>query len=382
MKGKKKATNLFYFGFFNFALCVGLIEWLNIKFHESWKLFYYDVLSGFIDNGVYLKYLIVGFTLILIGIFYCILNIKGRINLQWNICIGKYQIEYHSCQWLKKKTKGIIILSAIILFVCIYSVGRDFLEAPVNNLWEGDWLVGHAFGAVDGKIMTESQEAFLENYEAGTRTFEVDFQMTSDDKVVLRHDWDWECQQGIAAGEIATEEKFLSVPIHGIYTPLSFGDLCLLMKEYPDIWVVTDSKYSQKEDVEKQFRIMLETAREVGAEEVLDRLIIQIYNEEMYEVVKEIYPFKSYIFTMYMRWDDTKEQFVYLCRWCVENDVPVITLGKERYGEEVQQIADRYHIDIYVHTENDVYTAREFLEQGVRGVYTDMIRLEELEENK
>jgi len=221
-------------------------------------------------------------------------------------------------------------------------------------------------------------EAFLENYERGYRTFEVDLDVTSDGEVVLRHDWDQPLQENISAQNVPTLEEFLSIPILGKYTPMSFKDLCEIMKTYPDIWIVTDSKYTEKEEVEKQFRAMVETAEELEAADILDRLVIQIYNESMLEVLKSIYPFKSYIFTLYQRWDNTPEQFVEIARWCVNNRIDCITMNDWRATEEILMIAARYDIDIYVHTINDIDDAKYFLERGVKGIYTDSLEQEKM----
>ena len=105
------------------------------------------------------------------------------------------------------------------------------------DILAGTRVIAHGMGAVD-EIWTEGSaplnclEGFLERYEAGVRVFEADLRLTRDGKVVLRHDWwpaDW--QEGINGASVPTREEFLSKPIFGVYTPLSFRDLLLLLKE-------------------------------------------------------------------------------------------------------------------------------------------------------
>ena len=43
------------------------------------------------------------------------------------------------------------------------------------------------------------------------------------------------------------------------------------------------------------------------------------------------------------------------------------------YSDTLMEILKEYHLDVYLHTENDVNKAREFLSHGVRGIYTDTI---------
>ena len=246
-------------------------------------------------------------------------------------------------------------------------------EVAAVGKWDGARLIGHSFGLVDGCGYTGCLEAFQERYEAGIRTFEVDFSTTSDGKIVLRHDWGQELQEGIDLEHIPSVEEFKKVAIYGKYTPLTFTDLLQLMKDYPDIWIITDSKAVEREEVQVEFEEIVREANEMGMAEILDRFIVQIYNEDMYDTVNEIYAFPQYIFTLYMRWYGDVEDFEQICRWCVRHDVPNITMWNFRYNEQIRAIADRYGMDIFVHTENDSLAGANYLKSGVDGLYTDAI---------
>ena len=373
--------NRFIYNICRVLFCLDMFEMiiflLNREYGESWSLFFYNLKEGF----AYCKEYAIKFWLI-IGIFFllCVFSllfIKDQFSFEWRIRAGSKSFVIG---W-----KYQFIFPCLLALFLIFTGGacRDIYEGQIRyNLWQGSNIVGHSFGYIDGYSYTGSKEAFEENYEKGYRTFEVDLALTSDDKMVLRHDWDQPIQEGISSENIPTQEEFLSVPIYEMYTPLSFYDLCLIMQEYPDIWIVTDTKYRDEEVVKKQFSIIVSTAKECNAEEVLDRLVIQIYNESMYEALKEVYPFKSFIFTLYKRWDGTTEEFIKICRWCIEHNVDVITMWEQPWNEEIREIAERYKRDVYLHTVNDVPTAVEYLKNGVRGIYTDGIRPEELEENK
>jgi len=360
------------------TICEGVILWLNNQYGESWKLFLYDLRSGFVDNSEYLKKFLLLFGVIfLLYLFYMICS-KDRLSFEWHIRVGRKRKRYVTC-W---------DYQVMLFFVCCSFLGFTgsicrgiYGGTSKYNLWPGSRIVGHSFGSIDGNSYTGSKEAFQERYDLGYRTFEVDLEMTSDDKVVLRHDWDQGIQIGISSENIPTEEEFLAVPILGTYTPLSFSDLCLLMQEYPDIWIVTDSKYSDSKNVKKQFTIMVQTAQECNAAEVLDRIIVQLYNTKMYEVLKDVYPFRSFILTLYQYgWDETAEEFVEICRWCADQDVDAITMWYYLSDEEKGKIAERYNRDIYLHTVNDAPLAKELLKNGISGIYTDEICPEELEE--
>ena len=245
-----------------------------------------------------------------------------------------------------------------------------------DKKWFGDTLVAHAFGRIDGYSYTNSLEAFESSYAKGHRTFEVDLYLTMDKKVVLAHDWIHNAdiqKQAWTEQMPPIEGEFKKAKIYNNFTPLSYMELLQLMKDHPDIWIITDTKYIDKEHVEIQFHNMVDTAISLGMEDILNRFIIQIYNEEMYQIVNIIYPFHSYIFTLYQRWCGDKEEFEKICIWCVDEGIDVITMAERVYSMDSQQIANQYGIDIYVHTENDVLKARNLLKNGVRGIYTDSL---------
>ena len=362
---------------FCFDLCQVFIWLLNREYGESWKVFIFDLRAGFTGCEEYVGklWVIIGFFLFLC--VFLLLFIKDEIAFQWHIRVLNKNF---SIGW---NYKFIFSCLMLVFLLFIGMIGKGIYKGQIQyNIWPGDNIIGHSFGSVDGYQYTGSKEAFEANYEKGYRTFEVDLEITSDDRVVLRHDWDQPIQEGISLENIATQSEFLAIPIYGVYTPLSFEDLCLIMQEHPDIWIVTDSKYSGEEDVKRQFDIIVSTAVACNAEEVLDRLIVQIYNENMYEVLKDIYPFKSFIFTLYQRWDGTSEDFTEICKWCVENNVDAITMECNFWNDEIRSIAERYERDMYLHTVNDISQAVEYHKNGVHGIYTDEIRLEELEEKE
>ena len=142
-------------------------------------------------------------------------------------------------------------------------------------------------------------EGFQAQYAAGVRVFEADLRLTSDMEVVLRHDWRAGWQEGVSETSIPTLEEFLETPVLGEYTPLSFQDLLLLMEEYPDVCIITDTKFTEAEVVTAQFTAMLSDAKELGLTYLFDRFVIQVYDELMFKVVDGLHHFPHYIYTLY-----------------------------------------------------------------------------------
>lgn len=267
---------------------------------------------------------------------------------------------------------GILIGSALCILAAFVLL---ILRRPVSisDIHSDPLLIAHAMGGLEDGKYSNSLEAFTVNYKKGLRVFEADFQVTSDHVMVLRHDWTKKRgQKGLLKedGYIPTAEEFLTTPLYGKYTPLALSDLFELMKKYEDVYIITDTKGKEHDEVISDFGLLVDTARQTDSLDCLSRFIVQIYNDEMYDAVLSVYPFTNWIYTVYQRGTDNFEQ---LCRFCQENGIPIITINYKKYKEEFQKLADEYGLLIYLHTVNDSDAALSFYEMGVDGFYTDEI---------
>lgn len=331
---------------------------VNRHWNESWKLFYYDLKNGFAGFGwLYIAALAA----------VAVAALATALALWWLL-----QRKNH---YKLRIYKAVCVL---LLAVCAIINIQNIVKSSVKCEWKPTKTIGHSFGAVNEVTYTNSWEAFEENYAQGRRVVEADMLLTSDNRLVLKHDWDTPVQEGISEEHIPDEEAFLNAKLDGKYTPMSFEQLCGIMIEYPDLWVVTDTKYTQEDMIIRQFDVMVDTIKNTGNTGILDRLIIQVYNEQMYELLNERYDFKTYLFTMYKRFytDDTVEIFRDVCRYCVSNGINLVGVKYRRYdnyGNELQKIADTYDIKLYVYTVNDPDAAEEIMDAGVAGIYTDSL---------
>lgn len=241
-------------------------------------------------------------------------------------------------------------------------------------------LVAHALGVVDGYDGLNCLEGFKASYDAGVRVFEADLRMTSDGYVVLRHDWVGNLQEGVDQMHIPTLEQFLASPILGKYTPLSFRDLLLLMAQYPDICVITDTKFTDAEPVTEQFRAMLDEARRLGMSYLFDRMVVQIYSPEHFQVVDGLYHFPHYLYTLYQEdFGKTEDAFRRKAVFCEESGIMGIALWEDWWDPAYYPIADWRHLKVFVHTVNSAATAQKLLRGGVSGIYSDVLTPGDLE---
>lgn len=238
-------------------------------------------------------------------------------------------------------------------------------------------MFAHALGSVQGRANTNSKDAFLESYEAGQRVFEVDLQLTSDGALVARHDWEqisyYNLEQTYAG--VMDHAAFLASPICFYYTPLDIQGLMELLIQYPDAYLVTDSKDTDEQSVRAQLRNLKKAVEETGQPELWNRIIVQIYHQEMYNWVKEETPVSNFIFTLYQIENPNYYEIGAFCR---ERGIQVVTMAAERLSKERSDILHSYGCKVYLHTVNRL---RQMLESswGADGFYSDCVTPEQLE---
>ncbi|MCR4706894.1 MAG: hypothetical protein K5746_02995 [Clostridiales bacterium] len=266
------------------------------------------------------------------------------------------------------------------------------LEIRKGNLWEasilwisepgkfeGDWAEGtrfiaHAMGAINGIDYTNSLEAFYENYANGFTVFEIDLRMSADGIPVVVHEWPQFAESvGIKPKEfsVPTLEAFKAMRILGEYTPLSFEDVARLMKQHPDMRIVTDTKSVDPGRVRTMFAALREIAKKVDPE-ILGRIIPQVYNNEMLDVVEEIYPWNSIIYTMYTLPYTTSIPEAF--RYGYQHGVRIFTAPTNAIGTELESLVRISGCKLYLHTINDWEYYRAMVAAGhLWGVYTDTL---------
>lgn len=232
-------------------------------------------------------------------------------------------------------------------------------------------LIAHAFGGIGHRFTyTNSLEAFEENYAKGHRVFEVDFDLTNEYAMIAAHDEQtWRSKVGCGEEAPYTLDYFLSVPIYDRFTPMDCRRVVELMNRYPDIYIVTDSKYTDEIRVTLQFSQLVQCARRTNPE-VLDRIIPQIYHEEMLDWIMRIHPFRSVIFTLYMTEWTPESVFDF----CSRSGVRFITMWDYLVTPEILELWNSIGIETAVHTVNGVEDAMNFYEMGVNVIYTDYLQ--------
>ena len=282
---------------------------------------------------------------------------KGDISIQYN------EVE-------KVKLKQIVTVLFATMFFCTP------IRAEQNKKWyEENRLVAHALGAIEDKKETNSKEAFIHSWENGYKVMEADFSFTSDNILVVRHDFDqdsyYNLEQKVNGSTEMNSGRFSNEKINFRYTPITATQLLTLLAEYEDVYLITDTKYTDTQRIQKEFTAIVNAAKAMGKEDILNRIVVQIYNTEMLDTVKQIYPFTNWIYTLYQTPNPNYDE---IAAFCANNGIDVVTVNYEAVKKENIQKLTAKGIRVYAHTVNRMLDFKMMLEAGCYGIYTDYIK--------
>ena len=125
-------------------------------------------------------------------------------------------------------------------------------------------------GGINGKLYSNSLEAWNLSYKNGNRVFDADLMFTTDGQVVLRHEnsdnlelsekiisksafkiTDTGCLEIIIDDYPLTFEEFMDSKIYNKYTPISLEKMIDYMYEHKDLYISVDSKNNIKKIYKK-----------------------------------------------------------------------------------------------------------------------------------
>lgn len=254
------------------------------------------------------------------------------------------------------------------------TVKADF-ELDVRRPETEPYFISHAMGGVGGKAYTNCLEGFEENYAEGHRIFEVDFEITSDNRIVLWHKWTRKICSKHKVGYVPTRKQFLKYKIFDKYTPLALEDLLKLMDSHPDIIVITDVKNISVPDMEKQYNMLVSAARKLGAEHVLDQIVPEVYNKDTYKAIHRIHHFRQYVFTLYKLFKKapTKAELEPIASYCRKHGIYTIAMYTTWWKKSYMSILDYHDVNVALYTTNDGDQALQYFSHGVTALFTDFL---------
>ncbi len=250
----------------------------------------------------------------------------------------------------------------------------------IQDKTEINGLVAHAFGMVDGESYTNSIEAFNVSYKQGFRLFEVDFMPLKDGNIITAHDLHEQNFGLTGAFTDYSKADLIGKKYNGKYTPLFAEEFIELLRKYPDIHVILDTKAGHTDII----RTLVRTAK--GDPSVLDRLIPHVSNQENYDAVMAEYKFPQTMLALYRLLSLQKmsqEEIVgYIHKNNIaavminikEDDATLANIGNDGPGKfsfrKFHELLNKERIPHYVHSAKTVEDVARFRDMGV-GVYSD-----------
>ena len=278
--------------------------------------------------------------------------------------------------------KNIRIISSILLIIIVLStIFFSFNRNVEERSWRDYNIVVHALGEINGHVDTNTKEALIENYFKGSRVFEVDLHWTTDNHLVAIHPT--RVLRKIADEATVTLNDILDNDFYkekGL-TPLSFEDLAILMIEFPDIYIITDTRSIDKETVQNQFNYIYEVANRIDPT-ILERIIPQLYSFSMFNYIEEIYQFNEYILTLYQMPEVSNDDiFEFLYN---HDKVTALALpyNSPRLTKDFIDDLNKMNVLIYVHTVSDISVIIDLYNKGVWGFYSPNITEDYIKRNE
>ena len=278
-------------------------------------------------------------------------------------------------------TRGALLSIAAVALSCLLLAPTAACAVPAGP--SISWLrtpanFAHAMGGlnVNGKIYTYTNtlEAFKQNYDKGYRIFECDFFPTSDNGLACRHDWTPALFRELGErypGHVPTTRQFLATKVFGKYTPMDINMVVGLMRSHPDMYVITDTKFSDSAHVRLEMRLIVKAMGKYK-NTLAPRFIIQIYHEDMYNMVRSAYPWPNMILTTY-HLPTSYSRNLAAVTFAKRYGIHVVTMDTYHYSSKLESKAHDMGIALAVNTINSPSRAGSLNSAGVRYLYTDSL---------
>ena len=240
-------------------------------------------------------------------------------------------------------------------------------EFKIDNKIISEKMVAHAGGSIKGLKYTNSLEALNQNYESGFRFFEMDLNLTSDDQLIMLHDWN----SGVAglfntSEGIRTLEEFKDLEMVEGLTQMTFSEVHEWMLGYEDTYLILDTKDDFKS-------IVLQLAQKYP--DLKLRIIISINRFKEYKTAVKL-GFQNIIFSLYVPEYGLTYGDENVLRFVRNTDLIAITLPIHRTEPEFIEKLKEKGVFVYAFTVDTVAEKEDLVDRGVQGFYSNFLGVE------
>lgn len=243
--------------------------------------------------------------------------------------------------------------------------GKGLNEYPLTYSWVSNYLIANVLGGIE------------ESYNQGNRVFKANLAFTGDEVLIVEQEF----ESKVDEKEESKEEKVGNLP--SFYANLkddklkqeilTFDEICKLLEKYKDIYIVTDTKQDSTIANEKVFNYIVEHAKQVNSD-ILKRMIIQVYSEEMYRQVMETYPFQSVIYVANPL-ETNQDKIIDIIK---KTGIKAVAIDCSQVTAALTGKLNDLDVYVYVQTVNKASDLEEYIMNGIRGFYTDLLSEKEV----
>ena len=255
-----------------------------------------------------------------------------------------------------------------------------------NDAWYTKYhFISHSGGGINGKEFSNSLEAWNLAYENGNRVFDADMMFTNDRKLIVKHegrnleldstpmkeshvviDGNGILQYQYMCTDDISYDNYMNSKIYHKYTPIDCEMLIEYMYTHKDLYIAPD----MKDDIEESYNYLYEMAIKKDMSEILDRIIVPVYDVDSYKKVNSIYNFKSYIFKQYI---NNPQNYYDQVKFMLENNIHVLNVSQDYMSDSEIQEIEKKGIHIYVAVVNNISDMNYYKELGVDGFVSDYL---------
>ena len=244
----------------------------------------------------------------------------------------------------------------VVIFIAFLSHNQEKNFSPAKR-------IAHAGGGISNDTYTNSLEALNFNYGKGFRFFEIDFNWTSDGKIVCVHDWDnvFVKYLGFPLPDIPDKQRFIYlIKNFSKYHMLTLEELVDWLIKHPDAIIVTDVKHKNL----KALKIISDV---LGPN--VNRVIPQIYFPNEYQSTRKM-GYKNIIWTLY-RYSRFDSEVINAVE---EMDLFAVTMPLDRVKRWLGKKLKKSGVPSYTHTINSKKEAIRYIQENdITEVYTDFL---------
>lgn len=258
----------------------------------------------------------------------------------------------------------------------------DSIEDEENAWYTKYHFISHSGGGIDGKLYSNSMEAWNLSYQNGNRLFDADLMLTKDNRVVLRHD----LSDNIEINEVSIKDssvylnyfnllqykieqnninydEYMKNKIYSKYTPMDLNKMLNFMKEHEDVYVLIDSK----DNIEKIYKEVIKSVQYDN--KLLEHIIPSLYTYSDYYSIMNLYKFKNIVMRQYAN----NLNYYELASFMIENKIHVLNVDIQHMNDDEIEMLKKIGIRIYAAVIDYQSDMNYLFDKGYNGAVTNWL---------